>query len=355
MRTPMKSLEPQAGPLLSFWRGVLLDWDKVQLLLSLLLILLFGLSPLLIHSPYYLGIIILTVIYAYVGLAWNIVGGFAGQLLIGHVTFFGLGAYTTILLFELFRISPWIGIPLSAIPSAFLGLIISFLTLRYGLRLDYFALFTLAIMVILSIVFSQLTWAGGAQGIWVTYRGVSLRYMMFKDKLPYLYIGLALLLMAVIFTYKIYRSKTGKYLVAIREDEAAAAALGVDTARYKTIALLITAAMEGIGGGFYVIYTTLVEPPLVFNLALNVELLTAPLIGGLGTIIGPLLGAILNKPTVEILRGSLQHIRAGSTLIVYGSFLIVFILFLPRGVAGLVQDFYMKLRRSYVARLSKEG
>jgi len=355
MNGTARSSKPRSGGLQGFLRGVFLDWDKTQLFLSLVLIVLFALSPLVIDSPSYLGIIILTVIYAYVGLAWNIVVGFAGQLLIGHVTFFGLGAYTTLLLFELFRLSPWIGIPLAAVPSVFMGLIISYLTLRYGLKLDYFALFTLAIMIILSVVFSQMPWAGGAQGIWITYRGVSLEYMMFKTKAPYLYVGLGLLLFGVLLTYKIYRSKTGKYLLAIREDEAAAAALGVNTARYKMIALLITAAMEGIGGGFYAIYTTLVEPPLVFNLALNVELLTSPLVGGLGTIIGPLLGAILNKPVVEILRGTLQNIRAGSTLIVYGLFLIVFILYLPRGVAGMVQDVYMRFRRSYEMRMRKEG
>jgi branched-chain amino acid transport system permease protein len=355
MSAAVKSPGSGNGLALNLFQRVFLDWDKTQLVLSLILIVLFSLSPLVVHSPYYMGIIILTVIYAYVGLAWNITVGFAGQLLIGHVTFFGLGAYTTLLLFEIFRLSPWIGVPLAAIPSVAMGLLMSYLTLRYGLKLDYFALFTLAIMIILSVVFSQLPWAGGAQGIWITYRGVSFEYMMFKDKAPYLYIGLVLLLIGVILTYRIYRSKTGKYLLAIREDEAAAAALGVNTARYKTIALLITAAMEGVGGGFYAIYTTLVEPPLVFNLALNVELLTSPLIGGLGTIIGPLLGAILNKPVVEILRGMLQNIRAGSTLIVYGLFLIVSILFLPRGVAGMVQDVYVRVRRYYVSRMRKAG
>jgi branched-chain amino acid transport system permease protein len=176
--------------------------------------------------------------------------------------------------------------------------------------------------------------------------------MIFREKEPYLYIALFLLLAAVIVQYRVYRSKMGKYLFAIREDEMAAAALGVNTARYKATALLLTAAMEGIGGGFYVMYTTLVEPPLVFALGFNVELLTAPLIGGLGTLIGPILGAILNKPVVDLLRGSLAGIRAGTTLIVYGAFLIVFILFLPRGVAGLAHDVYQWFRRRYLLSAS---
>ena len=324
--------------------GILADWDKTQLAASLLIILLIGLSPIFVKSPYYLGIIILTVIYAYVGIAWNIVGGFAGQLLIGHVTFFGLGAYTTIILLERFGVSPWIGIPAAAIPAMLLAAIMAFLTLRYGLRLDYFALFSLAIMVTMNLLFSYSKFTGGPEGIWVSFRGKSFSRMIFLDKAPYLYIALFLLLAVVLVQYWIYRSRMGKYLVAIRGNELAAASLGVNTSLYKTAALIVTAALEGIGGGFYVMYTTLVEPPLVFALGFNVELLAAPLIGGLGTLIGPLLGAILNKPLVEILRGALSGITAGSTLIVYGGFLIIFILFLPRGLAGFMYDLYRKVQ-----------
>ncbi len=325
-------------------RKIWMDWESVQLVLSLFIILLFAISPLFVKSPYYLGIIILTALYAYVGVAWNIAGGIAGQLLLGHITFFGLGAYTTILLLERLGVSPWIGIPAAAIPAALLGLFFSFLTLRYGLKLDYFALFTLAVMVVMAIIFSQLPFAGGAQGIWVSFRGESFEKMIFTSKVPYLYITLFLLLVGLLITYWIYRSKTGRYLMAIREDELAASCLGVNIARYKTIAVVLTAALEGIGGGVHVIYTTLVEPPLVFDLGFNVELIVSPLVGGLGTIVGPIIGALLNKPLVEILRGSLAGVRAGSTLIIYGVFLIGFILFLPKGITGLIHNLYLKLR-----------
>lgn len=321
------------------------DWEAIQFIIGLVIIVLFALAPIFIDSPYYIGVIILTTLYAYVGLAWNIAGGIAGQLLLGHITFFGLGAYTTILLLEKVGISPWLGILVSAVPSGILALIYSFLTLRYGLKLDYFALFTLSVMVVMAIIFSQLPFAGGAQGIWITQRGHLPDLMIFTTKEPYLYIALGLLLMGLIVTNWIYRSKTGTYLMAIREDEQAASCLGVNVAKYKTIAVLVTAIMEGIGGGFYVMYTTLVEPPLVFDMALNVELLTAPLIGGLGTILGPIIGALINKPFVEILRGSLAGIRAGSTLIVYGLFLILFILYLPEGITGLLRKLYFRLRK----------
>jgi branched-chain amino acid transport system permease protein len=330
--------------------NLFLDWDKTQLAGSFLLIFLIGLSPLFITSPYYLGIVILTVIYAYIGLAWNIVGGFAGQLLIGHISFFAFGAYTTIALLNHFAISPWIGIPAAMIPAGLLGAFIALLTLRYGLKMDYFALFTLALMVILGIIISRIPFLGGAVGMWIPFRGESFVMMSFVSRVPYLYIALFLLTIGVIIHFLIYRSKIGKYLIAIREDEAAAASLGVNISFYKTTAVVLTAALAGMGGGFYVVYTAFVEPPLVFGLPFNVELLVAPIIGGKGTIIGPILGAILNKPVVELVRGWFAAERAGLTLIIYGSLLMFFVLFLPNGVAGLIYKPYNKLRLRLLGR-----
>jgi branched-chain amino acid transport system permease protein len=353
--TQPQSENLSAGKYRHNWlRRLLLDWDKTQLAASFLIIFLIGLSPLLVESPYYMGIIVLTVLYAYIGLAWNIVGGFAGQLLIGHISFFAFGAYTTIALLNHFNISPWIGIPAAMIPAGLLGALIAFLTLRYGLKLDYFALFTLALMVVLGIIFSKIPFLGGAIGMWIPFRGESFTQMAFVSKVPYLYISLLLLIIGVVVHYWVYRSKLGKYMVAIREDEAAAAALGVNVGRYKTIAVVLTAALSGMGGGFYVVYTTFVEPPLVFGMPFNVELLVAPIIGGRGTIIGPILGALLNKPVVELFRGWFAAERAGTTLIIYGSFLMFFMLFLPRGVAGLLEKPYRKLRTRLLGK-SEDG
>ena len=324
---------------------IMRDWDKAQLFLSLFIMLVIAVLPIFIKSPYYLGIIAMTVLYAYIGMAWNFVGGYAGQLLIGHITFFGIGAYTTIMLFVLLGISPWIGMLGSAVSAIALALVFAFLTLRYGLKLDYFALFSLAVMVTMGILFSQIEIAGGAEGLWLEFKGFSFVDMSFKYKGSFIYIALGMLLIALLINYKLYRSKAGTYWLAIRDDELAASVLGVNIAKFKTLALVLTAALEGIGGGFYVMYTTVIEPPLVFNLALNVELITAPLIGGLGTIIGPILGAIINKPVVEIIRGSLGNIRAGSSQIIYGLFLIVFILYLRNGFAGIVHNFYRHLQK----------
>jgi branched-chain amino acid transport system permease protein len=168
--------------------------------------------------------------------------------------------------------------------------------------------------------------------------------MIFSTKEPYLYIAMALLALGVIVQYRIYRSKMGKYMLAIREDESAAAALGVNTSLYKTLAVVIGAVMAGIAGGFYVMYVAFVEPPQVFDLGFNVEIVMAsPIIGGLGSLAGPILGAFLNKPLAELIRGMLSAQTSGSSLIIYGSFLILSILFLPRGIAGALHDLYNKI------------
>jgi branched-chain amino acid transport system permease protein len=327
-------------------RNILLDWNKTQLAGSLAIVGLLAFSPFIIRSPYYMGIIILAVLYAYIGISWNIVSGFAGQLLIAHIIFVAVGAYTTVVLLNRFGISPWLGIPIAGLVAAVLGLVVSFITLRYGLIADYFALFTIALMVALRTTFLKWDFVGGSVGMGLRLNNPSFDKMIFVDKEPYLYIVLALLLIGIIVQYRVFQSKMGKYFVAIREDADAAAALGVNTSRYKTLAVLIAATMAGIGGGFYMMYVTFVEPPQVFDLGLNVEMAIAgPVIGGLGSLLGPVIGALVNKPLAEMIRGLFASGRSGTSLIVYGSFLIIAILFMPHGITGLFYKPYQKLRR----------
>lgn len=357
MSTKSVDVSTRAGRSRLPWlRSILLDWDKIQLLVSFLLLGLIALSPLFISSPYYLGIVVLTTLYMFTGISWNIVAGFAGRLIIAHIIFLAVGAYTTIVLYNTFGVSPWIGIPLSGLTAALLGLIVAFITLRYGLKMDYFALFTIATMVAMKALFLKWDFVGGAVGMGLSLSDPGWQKMIFATKQPYLYIALALAVAGVVIQYAIYRSKMGKYFMAIREDEAAAAALGVNTSLYSTLAVLIGAAMAGIGGGFYVMYVTFVEPPQVFDLGLNVEIImAAPIIGGLGSLAGPVLGSLLNKPLVEFIRGFLSGGRSGTTLIVYGAFLILAILFMPRGVTGLLHTLYLKLRRRWAPVQAEEA
>lgn len=344
------------SPKHSWMYRVLMDWDKTQLLITFAILGLLALAPLFITSSYYLGIVVLTTLYMFTGISWNIVAGFVGRLLIAHIIFLAVGAYTTIVLYNTFGVSPWIGIPIAGVSAAILGLGVAFVTLRYGLKADYFALFTIALMVAMRSLFLKWDLVGGAVGMGLSLSDPSWEKMIFSSKVPYLYIALALTLIGVIIQYLIYRSKMGKYFMAIREDEAAAAALGVNTSLFSTLAVLIGAAMAGVGGGLYVMYVTYIEPPQVFDLGLNVEIiLAAPIIGGLGSLAGPIVGSLLNKPLVELIRGFLAGGRSGTTLIVYGTFLILAILFMPRGVTGLLHSLYQKIIRRWVTDKAEEG
>ncbi|PIE80419.1 MAG: hypothetical protein CSA11_08085 [Chloroflexi bacterium] len=341
--------KPSSPTLRTRFQAVLLNWDKTQLLISFIILGLIALTPLFVKSPYYLGIIILTTLYIFTGISWNIVAGFSGQLLIAHISFLAFGAYTTIVLYNTYGVTPWIGIFVGGGVAALLGSVVAFITLRYGLKMDYFALFTIALMVALKTLFLKWDLVGGAIGMGLSLSEPSFGKMIFDSKVPYLYIALGLTVLGVLVQYAIYHSKMGKYFMAIREDEAAAAALGVNTSLYNTLALVIGAAMAGVGGGFYVMYVTFVEPPQVFDLGLNVEIMmAAPIIGGLGSLAGPVLGGILNKPLAEFIRGALSGGRSGTTLIVYGLFLVLAILFMPRGVTGVLHGFYLKLRHRFM-------
>ncbi|MGB2910381.1 MAG: branched-chain amino acid ABC transporter permease [Anaerolineales bacterium] len=330
-----------SGPVRNWFRGVLLDWDRTQMLICFLLVGLLALAPLFVHSTYYLGILILATIYAFIGISWNIVAGFTGQLLIAQIIFLAIGSYTTIVLFNYYLVSPWVGLLIAGLVAGLCGIVVAFITLRYGLKVDYFALFTIALMVALRTLFLKWEFVGGAVGMWFRLTDPSFDKMIFATKAPYLYIALGLVVIGLLVQYRIYRSKMGKYFLAIREDEDAAAALGVNTSLYKMLAVVISAAMAGVGGGFYVMYVTFIEPPQVFNLGLNVEIVMAgPIIGGLGSLAGPIVGALLNKPFAEIMRGALVEGRSGSSLIVYGSFLILTVMFMPRGVTGVLHTIY---------------
>jgi branched-chain amino acid transport system permease protein len=354
--TPSSITETTSVPRRNWLAYLFRDWDSTQMVISFTILGLIALSPLVVHSPYYMGILILTTLYVFIGISWNIVAGYAGQLLIAHIIFLAIGAYTTLVLLNRFSISPWVGIPLSGVTAALVGVGVAFITLRYGLKADYFALFTIALMVALKTLFLKWDFVGGAVGIGLSLSNPSWIKMIFDDKEPYLYIALALAMTGMIIQYLIYRSKMGKYFMAIREDESAAAALGVNTSLYKTLSVVIGAALAGVGGGFYAMYVTFIEPPQVFDLGLNVEIVMAgPIIGGLGSLAGPVLGSLVNKPLAVLIRGFLSAERSGSSLIVYGLFLLLAILFMPRGLAGVFQGIYDRLNRRKKAQKSGEN
>jgi len=334
----------------SLWQSIFMDWDRVQLVISFALLALIALSPLVVKSPYYMSIIILTTLYIFTGISWNIIAGFSGQLLIAHISFLAFGAYTTFVLYITYGITPWVGIFVGGVVAALLGLGMAFVTLRYGLKMDYFALFSIALMVALKALFLKWKFVGSTIGLTISLGEPGFSKMIFDTKEPYLYIALGLTVIGIMVQYRLYHSKMGKYFLAIREDEDAAAALGVNTSLYNTLALVIGGAMAGVGGGFYAMYVTHIEPPQVFDLGFNVEIMmAAPIIGGLGSLAGPVLGGVVNKPFAEFVRGFVAGGNPAVLPIVYGLFLISVILFLPRGLTGVVHDLYLKVRRRYTS------
>jgi branched-chain amino acid transport system permease protein len=285
-----------------------------------------------ILSSYAMTIFIVIFFYAFLGQAWNIVGGYAGQLSIGHAAFVGVGAYTAAVLARDTGLTPWIGMVVGGAFAAGLGAVIGYLGFRFGLRGFYFALLTVAFAEIARIVAANLETTGGALGLYITFTGDP-RQLQFASPLPHYYIALALMLVATGVAAGIERRRLGAYLAAIRDDEAASEALGVNSFQYKMIAIVVSAFLTGMGGTFYAFYFLSLQPNTVFGIPLSVEIALRPIVGGSGTLLGPLLGSFLLTPLAELSRAYFASGGwTGVHLIAYGLLLIVVVLFLPQGL-----------------------
>jgi branched-chain amino acid transport system permease protein len=283
-------------------------------------------------SPYAMTVFIVIFFYAFLGQAWNIVGGYAGQLSIGHAAFVGVGAYTAAILARDTGLTPWLGMFLGGAVAAALGAVIGYLGFRFGLRGFYFALLTVAFAEIARIVTANLEATGGALGLYITFTGDP-RQFQFSSNRPHYYIALALMLVATGVAGGIERRRLGAYLAAIRDDEAASEALGVNSFRYKMIAIVISAFLTGMGGTFYAFYFLSLQPNTVFGVPFSVEIALRTIVGGSGTLLGPILGSFLLTPLAELSRAYFATGGwTGMHLIAYGVLLIVVVLFLPQGV-----------------------
>jgi branched-chain amino acid transport system permease protein len=301
----------------------------VKLLVGLALLVLLVLPAFL--SSYALTIFILILFYAFLGQAWNIVGGYTGQLSAGHAAFVGVGAYTAAMLSTEWGITPWLGMFVGAALAAGLGAIIGYLGFRFGLRGFYFVLLTVAFAEVCRILVSNIDGLGGALGLYITFTG-NPRQFQFQDQRAYYYIALVLMLLATGVAALIERRRFGIYLGAIREDEQACEALGVNTFRYKMLAMVVSSALTGLGGAFYAFYLFSLQPNTVFGIPLSVEIVIRPIIGGAGTLLGPILGSFILTPLGELSRQYFgQSGLHGAHLIVYGVLLVSVVLFLPQG------------------------
>ncbi|SPQ01288.1 Inner-membrane translocator [Candidatus Sulfobium mesophilum] len=289
------------------------------------ILVLLALLPLLGLSSYWMHIFILVIMWAVIGMAWNLLGGYCGQVSFGHAAFFGVGAYTAGILYNKAGLSGWWGLPLSIVAVTASALVIGFICLR--LRGPFFALGTLAMGVILRVTTENL------RSLTEGDLGIMIRERTWTEKTWYFYIILSIAASTYFVVRKVIESKLGYYFVAIREDQDAAESLGINTTFYKNIALCLSAVITGIAGAFYTNYMGYIDPKVVFALHdISIVTIMVVMVGGVATFWGPAVGAVIMVLLAELIRSIPKLGAAHHTL--FGILLIVIIIFLPNGIVG---------------------
>jgi branched-chain amino acid transport system permease protein len=300
--------------------------------LPLIVLALLAILPLIGLSTYMLHMIVLVIMWSAVGMAWNLLAGFCGQVSFGHAAYFGVGAYTSGILYYQFKLSPWWGVPLSIVVVIIFSFLLGFIVLR--LRGPFFALATLAMGEVMRVSAENMNWLTGGN------LGILIQERTWVNKTYYYYIILAIAAATFLVVRFLIESKLGYYFVAIREDQDAAESLGIDTTWYKTIALCISGALTGIAGAFYTNYMGYIDPNVVFALHdVSIVTIMIVMVGGVATFWGPFVGAIIMVFLAELVRSIPGLGVAHQTF--FGVLLIVIIIFLPNGIVG---DF-QKLKR----------
>ncbi|TQR18234.1 branched-chain amino acid ABC transporter permease [Psychrobacillus soli] len=306
-----------------------------------------ALYPVLSDDRYIMNILIMILLYATIASGWNILGGYGGQLSLGHALFFGLGAYTSTLLYLNFGLSPWVGMIIAVIVCIIAGMLIGIPTFK--LRGPYFTLGTIAFAEVIRHV--TLYWrdlTNGSMGLNIKYEP-SFAAMIFKEYEYYYWLILGLLVLTTLLVHWIDRNKMGYYLKAIREDEDAAETLGINTSKYKMLAMMISTGITGLAGVFYAQFNLFFEPESVFHMNISTEIALIAIIGGAGTVYGPILGAFIIIPLNEILRASFPDIH-GMNYFVYGILLIVIVILTPNGLLPIITKWWDKIFRKKVSK-----
>ena len=288
--------------------------------------------PLATQSPFVMHLAIQVCVFAALASAWNIVGGFAGQLSLGHAVYYGIGSYAAGLLVLHFGISPWVGMFAGVAVSALVALVIAYPTLR--LRGPFFSLASIAFLEVARLLVNhEEAWTHGAGGLNVPLQ-IGLKWMIFREKWAYLLVAFCFLMVVLGICHAIRHSRFGYYLIAVREREDAARAIGINPVRVKIAAAVISACLTSLIGSFHGMYLTFIEPSSAFSLELSIQVAMFALIGGLGTVAGPVLGAVVVLPIAELARGWLSAFGNGTHGFVYGVVLVAVVLFFPRGLVG---------------------
>jgi len=298
--------------------------------------------PIFIRDPYFLHFLIMLYFYAYLGGAWNLLGGYTGPFSLGHAAFFGIGAYISTILYIHWGITPWLGMLIGACVSALIGVLLGFLCFRYGVRGVYFVLITLCFAEIVRLVFVNWGIFGGPTGLLITLSGDSLVKFQFISKVPYYYIILAMMSLMIYVTYVIENSRIGEFFIAIRENEDTAEASGIRTTFYKLISMAMSCFAMALGGTFYAQYLLYINPDVTLGIGLSIEILFGPIAGGIGTVLGPFVGSTILMVFSEIARITLGQFR-GIHLMLYGIFIIFIMIYMQEGILGHIRKVSKKI------------
>lgn len=318
----------------------------IRTILAIILIAIVAIVPVFIKTPYILGIFVTTFYMACCTMAWSVLGGLTGQISLGHAGFMGLGSYIAALMMTKAGISPWISMILAFFIVGLIAAVL--LSPCFILSGTYFTLVTIAFAEAFRNLFTNWNFAGGGQGILIPMKGNALYIMRWISKIPYYYIALAMLIIFYLVLRHIDRSKLGYALKTIREDEDTANAVGINPFKYKFIATFISTGMVAIVGVFYANYIGYINADILKQ-SQSLNFVMPAIIGGIGSITGPLLGALILTPLSEFLNAALSSIAGGLNLVVYAVIVIIVILFQPTGIMGWFDS--SKLKKKINAKL----
>ena len=292
--------------------------------------------PIAMDDQFIYHIFVTICIFAALSTAWNIVGGYAGQLSLGHAIFYGIGAYAAVMLTNM-GITPWLGMFVGAFFAVVAAVVVSYPCFR--LHGPFFALATIAFLEVFRVLALHFrSFTGGATGMMIPLN-IGWEWMVFRDRLPSLVIAFGMMVLALAVAWWVRNHRLGFQLIATRERESAARAAGVRTVKVRLIGVSISAALCSLVGSFHAMYLTFIEPEAVFSLTFSIQIALFALIGGIGTVFGPLLGAVMLVPITELARGWLGSGALGLHGFVYGVVLVLVVLFMPNGIMGLVHHF----------------
>lgn len=308
-------------------------------------------APLVLTNPAQQNFVILVLMIAQLGVAWNILGGYVGQVSLGHAAFFGIGAYTSSVLLIQYGASPWIGMIAGGVVAMVFALLIGWPCFR--LKGHYFAIATIAVAEIVQVVFANWDLVGGAVGLYIPLQKQGLKAFVFNtSKLPYYYIALALLIITLLTSWIMEKSFLGHYFRAIKDEPEAARSLGVNLTHYKLVAIAASSFLTAAGGTLYAQKELFIDPGSVMATSLSVKIALVSILGGVGSLFGPVIGAGILTGIEETTRQFFGGSGRGTDLILYGLIIIIVAVYYPDGVVGAIKTWRERRR---AARLPRDG